>query len=42
MVHVVLVEPTPLKNSSPLHVADEEIPGHTFSLTENTGCFTSE
>jgi hypothetical protein len=31
MVHVVLVEPVPLKNSSQSHVADEEIPGHTFS-----------
>jgi hypothetical protein len=41
MVHVVLVEQVPLKNSSQSHVADEETPAHTFSLTENTGCYST-
>jgi hypothetical protein len=39
MVHEVLVVPVPLRNSSQPHVADEEIPGHTFSLTENKACY---
>jgi hypothetical protein len=39
MVHEVLVEPVPLRNSSQPHVADEEIPGHMLSITEDIDCY---